>query len=129
MSLSYSLIVTSPLYAKQGSATAVNFAEALIAQGHRLETVFFYLDGVTNALATSLPASDEVDIHRRWLTIKQRANCELLVCSAAAYRRGVLDHEQAEQVGLCANMSRQFSISGLAEMATAMLRVDRVVRL
>jgi len=129
MSLRYSLIVTSPLYGRQGSATALNFAKALIAEGHRLQAVFFYLDGVSNALATSFPTSDEINIHQQWLVLKQQANCDLLVCSAAAYRRGILDHEQAQQLGLSANMSSQFTVSGLAEMATVMLSADRVVHL
>ncbi len=129
MRLNYTLIVTSPLYGKQGSASALNFATALVAEGHRLQTVFFYLDGVTNALLSSLPASDETNIHQQWLALKQQTNCQLLVCGAAAYRRGVIDQEQSELTGVTATMDAQFVISGLAEMAAAMLSADRVIRL
>ncbi|MDO6687420.1 MULTISPECIES: sulfurtransferase complex subunit TusD [unclassified Agarivorans] len=130
MSLSYTLVVTSPLYGKQGSATALNFANSLVAEGHQLKTVFFYLDGVTNSLSTSLPASDEVDIHQCWIELKNNSGCELLVCSAAAYRRGVVAKEDLENQAVESfNMSHQFAMSGLAEMATAMLSSDRVVQL
>ncbi|GAD04301.1 sulfurtransferase complex subunit TusD [Agarivorans albus] len=129
MSLTYTLVVTSPLYGKQGSASALNFANALIEAGHQIKTVFFYLDGVSNGLSTSLPASDEVNIHQHWLDIKKASACSLLVCSAAAYRRGVIGQEEAAVNQLPANMHNEFNMSGLAEMATAMLSSDRVVHL
>ncbi|MGY5450793.1 sulfurtransferase complex subunit TusD [Agarivorans sp. MS3-6] len=130
MSLSYTLVVTSPLYGRQGSATALNFANALVAQGHQIKTVFFYLDGVSNAMQTGLPASDEVNIHALWLKLKQSSACELLVCSAAAYRRGVITQQDADLNALGAwSMSQHFTMSGLAEMSAAMLGSDRVVHL
>ncbi|WP_432454740.1 MULTISPECIES: sulfurtransferase complex subunit TusD [unclassified Agarivorans] len=128
--LNYALVVTSPLYGRQGSATALNLANAIVQQGHALNTVFFYLEGVSNAIVSALPASDEVDFHQAWLDLKVRANCELLVCSAAAYRRGVVTQQDAQNHGLESwSMSEHFSMSGLAEMSMAMLAADRVVQL
>ncbi|CAK8740128.1 Sulfurtransferase TusD [Sodalis praecaptivus] len=41
MSLNYCLMVTGPAYGNQRASSALQFAQALLACGHRLGTVFF----------------------------------------------------------------------------------------
>ncbi len=45
----YTLLVTGPAYGTQHASSALLFARALLAQGHQLESVFFYREGVLNA--------------------------------------------------------------------------------
>lgn len=40
-SLSYCLLVTGPAYGTQQASSAYQFAQTLIAMGHKLNTVFF----------------------------------------------------------------------------------------
>ncbi|WP_026972358.1 sulfurtransferase complex subunit TusD [Aliagarivorans marinus] len=122
----YTLIVTSPVYGHQGSATALNLARAVLEEGHTLHAVFFYQEGVSNALATTMPAGDEIDMVKQWQQLKADSACQLLVCSAAAQRRGVLGQEEGEQRDIIID---GFEQTGLAEMSIAMLEADKVVRL
>lgn len=45
----FALMVTGPAYGTQQSSSAWQFANALLAEGHELASVFFYREGVYNA--------------------------------------------------------------------------------
>ncbi|MCA7000609.1 sulfurtransferase complex subunit TusD [Dickeya solani] len=127
--LSYCLLVTGPAYGTQQASSAFQFAQALLAQGYRLQSVFFYREGVLNANQLTAPASDEFDLVRAWQQLTQTHQVELNVCVAAALRRGVTDAQQAEQLQLAgANLQPGFTLSGLGELSQSVLRCDRVVQ-
>ena len=63
----YVLQVTQPLYGGQGSALAVQLAQALLENGHQLDQIFFYREGVYNGNAFSYPANDEINILLEYL--------------------------------------------------------------
>lgn len=120
----YSLLVTGPAYGTQQSASALLFAQALLAAGHQLSSVFFYGEGVHNANAFTSPASDEADIVRAWQKLQQEQGVALQVCIAAAMRRGV---SQAQQDS-ADNLQPGFELSGLGALAEAALSCDRLVQ-
>ncbi|MEI7064802.1 sulfurtransferase complex subunit TusD [Dickeya chrysanthemi] len=127
--LSYCLLVTGPAYGTQQASSAFQFAQALVAQGHRLQSVFFYREGVLNANQFTAPANDEFDLVRAWQQLAQTHQVALNVCVAAASRRGVTDAQQAEQLHLPgANLQPGFTLSGLGELSQSILRCDRVVQ-
>ncbi|WP_033570868.1 sulfurtransferase complex subunit TusD [Dickeya undicola] len=127
--LSYCLLVTGPAYGTQQASSALQFAQALLAQGYRLQSVFFYREGVLNANQLTAPASDEFDLVRAWQQLAQTHQVALNVCVAAALRRGVTDMQQAEQLQLAgANLQPGFTLSGLGELSQSVLRCDRVVQ-
>lgn len=127
--LSYCLLVTGPAYGTQQASSALQFAQALLAAGHRLQSVFFYREGVLNANQLTAPANDEFDVVRAWQRLGQAHQAALNVCVAAALRRGVTDDQQARQLGLAgANLQAGFSLSGLGELAQSVLSCDRVVQ-
>ena len=129
MSLSFALLVTGPAYGSQQATSAWQFANALIEKGHRLESVFFYREGVHNANSLVSPASDEFDLVRSWRELSQRHSVALNVCVAAALRRGVMDAQEAERQNRTVdNLQPGFRLSGLGELAQAMLTVDRVIQ-
>ncbi len=68
----YTLLVTGPAYGTQHASSALLFARALLAQGHQLESVFFYREGVLNANQLSAPASDEVGHGARLAAVARR---------------------------------------------------------
>ncbi len=129
MSLRYALVVNGSAYGTQASRQAFQFAQALIEQGHSLQKVFFYQDGVLNASALILPANDEFDLTKAWQTLASQHKVELETCVAAALRRGVISEEEAKQHGKQQhNLAQGFKQAGLGGLATALLTFDRVIQ-
>ena len=127
--LSYCLLVTGPAYGTQQASSALQFAQALLAEGHRLKSVFFYREGVLNANQLTSPANDEFDLVRAWQQLGETHQVALNVCVAAALRRGVTDAQQATQLNLVgANTQPGFVLSGLGELAQSVLTCDRVIQ-
>lgn len=129
MSLSFAIIVTTPAYGAQGGRSALQFIHAALRKKHRIQGVFFYLDGVTHASSLLCPASDEFDIHSAWLDLATSQAIPLYLCVAAGLRRGIVDQENAVEHGQTAwNVNPPFDIAGLGQLAELMLTSDRVVR-
>ncbi|ALX92958.1 MULTISPECIES: sulfurtransferase complex subunit TusD [Serratia] len=127
--LNYCLLVTGPAYGTQQASSAWQFAQALLAAGHRITSVFFYREGVLNANQLTSPASDEFDLVRAWVALAQQHGVELNVCVAAALRRGVTDEQEAAQLALvAANLQPGFTLSGLGSLAEAALSNDRLIQ-
>ncbi|WP_431224698.1 sulfurtransferase complex subunit TusD [Serratia sp. L9] len=127
--LNYCLLVTGPAYGTQQASSAWQFAQSLLAAGHRITSVFFYREGVLNANQLTSPANDEFDLVRAWVTLAQQHTVELNVCVAAALRRGVADRQEASQLQLlAANLQPGFTLSGLGALAEAALSCDRLVQ-
>ena len=124
----YSILVTGAPYGTQQASAAYQFALALLARGHQLVSVFFYREGVLNGNQLSSPASDEFDLVRAWQQLSAAHQVELNVCVAAALRRGVIDHDEATQHELQANLQSGFSLTGLGSLAEASLSCDRLVQ-
>ena len=129
MALSFALLVCGAPYGTESAAQAYLFARELIAQGHTLQKVFFYQEGVLNANVLTSPANDEQNLVAAWVTLASEYGVELDVCVAAALRRGVLDVHEADAAGLSvANVEVPFVLSGLGQLAEAALGVDRLVQ-
>lgn len=125
----FALMVTGPAYGTQQASSALLFARAVLAEGHTLDSIFFYREGVYNANQLTSPASDEVDLVRCWQALHQKHGVALHICIASALRRGVTDAEQAQTQGLSAsNLQPGFTLTGLGALAEAALTADRVVQ-
>lgn len=125
----FAILVTGPAYGTQQASSALQFSQAVIMQGHTLESVFFYREGVHNANVLTSPASDEFNVVQAWQQLHQQHGVELHICVAAALRRGVTDEEQATQLGLPShNLQPGFTLSGLGALAQATLTCDRTVQ-
>ncbi|PSV36535.1 sulfurtransferase complex subunit TusD [Photobacterium sp. GB-210] len=129
MSLTYAIVVNGPAYGNQTSRSAYQFARALIEEGHVLQRVFFYQDGVLNGSALTAPASDEFDLVAAWQALAKMHNVELQTCVAAALRRGIVSEQEAEQNQLSAvNLADGFEQAGLGGLAEVLLTADRVIQ-
>ncbi|NWC63588.1 sulfurtransferase complex subunit TusD [Cedecea sp. P7760] len=125
----FALMVTGPAYGTQQASSALLFARALLAEGHMLESVFFYREGIYNANQLTAPANDEVDLVREWQSLSSQHGVALHICVAAALRRGVTDEEQAKSLGLhVSNLQPGFTLSGLGALAEAALTCERMVQ-
>lgn len=112
----------------QASDSAYHFIKAAIRKGHQVLRVFFYHDGVLNALPDSAPPTDERNLVQRWSELARTHQLDLVVCVSAAQRRGVFRAESsnagpAEQ----AKLADGFRIAGLGLMMEAVLDADRLV--
>ncbi|MEM6161116.1 sulfurtransferase complex subunit TusD [Erwinia sp. P6884] len=125
----FTLLVTGPAYGTQQASSAYQFAQALLAGGHELESVFFYREGVLNASTLTSPANDEFHLTAAWQTLHQEKGIALNICVAAALRRGVTDEQEAENQGLpAANLADGFQLTGLGALAEAALSCERLVQ-
>lgn len=114
---SFLVIVHSDHYANQSSRSALKFVSAAIKNGHQVEGVFFYQQGVLHASHSADVPSDELDTRQGFIELNKQHNIELLVCVTAAEKRGTAQNHQHE-----------FTIAGLAEMASISSEVDRIVQ-
>lgn len=124
----YALLVLEAPWSRQSSHTALRFAQALVARGHEVARVFFYADGVQAGSSLMTPPQDELDITTAWRELALEHGIELVVCIAAALRRGVLDSTERDRYGRpAANLDPAFVLSGLGQLADAAINADRVV--
>lgn len=89
-SLTYCLVVTGPHYGTEQASSAYLFANALLEKGHQIAQIFFYREGVVNANRLVLPANDEFDLPKAWITLAKRHQIPLHVCVVTHYVEGSL---------------------------------------
>ena len=115
-------------YTHQASDTAYQFTRAALAAGHEVIRVFFYHDGVNNGTRMTTPPQDERHIVNRWSELGSQHSLDLVVCVAAAQRRGILDADEAKRHGKDGdNLADGFRISGLGQLIEASIEADRLV--
>jgi tRNA 2-thiouridine synthesizing protein D len=115
-------------YTHEASVTALNFIKAALEKGHEIFRVFFYHDGVNNGTNFATPPQDDINIQKEWSEIAAANNIDLVVCVAAAQRRGIVDEGEMERNGKSGmNIMDGFRISGLGQLIEAGIECDRLV--
>lgn len=110
------------------SMSALNFARAVVDEGHQLYRVFFYHAGASVANALAIREQDEPNLPQQWLALASEYEVELAVCVAAAQRRGVLSAaEQQRYLMPAASALNGFTIVGLGQMLEAAITADHFV--
>ena len=126
--MKFSIQINEGPYQHQASDTAYQFAKAVIAAGHEVFRVFFYHDGVNNATRLAVPPQDDRNISAQWTELAKANDLDMVVCIAAAQRRGLMDADEAKRQGLDAdNIAEGFRISGLGQLIEAGIESDRLV--
>lgn len=126
--MKFGILVNAGPYTHQASDTAYHFAEAALKKGHTVVRVFFYHDGVNNGTRLSVPPQDDRNITARWAALAEKYGLDMVLCVAAAQRRGLLDADQARRAGKDAdNMAPEFKISGLGQLIEAGIQADRLM--
>ncbi|MCF3595854.1 sulfurtransferase complex subunit TusD [Rhodobacteraceae bacterium LMO-12] len=122
------VVISEGPYTHQAADTAYRFVKAAIAKGHEVPRVFFYHDGVNVGTRLSVPPQDERNIQKNWTELAAEHGTDLVVCIAAAQRRGVLDENEAKRQGKDAdNIAEGFRISGLGQLIEMGIQTDRLV--
>ena len=111
------ILVNEGPFTHQASDSAYLFTKAALEKGHEVVRVFFYHDGVNNSNKFADPPSDDRNLVALWSDLAKDYGIELVVCVAAAMRRGINDEVLAEG----------FKISGLGQLVEAGIVGDKLV--
>lgn len=126
--MKFGIVVSEGPYTHQASDTAYNFAKSALESGHEVSRVFFYHDGVNVGTRLSVPPQDERNIQQNWTALAKEHDIDLVICIAAAQRRGLLDENEAKRHGKDAsNIADGFRISGLGQLIEMGIQSDRVM--
>ena len=126
--MKFGVLVNEGPYQHQAADSAYQFARAALEAGHEIFRVFFYHDGVHNGSRLTAPPQDDRNIVERWSELAEKHGIDLVLCVAAAQRRGVLDADEAKRHGKDAdNIAPGFRISGLGQLIEASIQADRMV--
>jgi len=123
-----SILVNEGPYQHQSADSAIQFTKAALAKGHEIFRVFFYHDGVNNGTRFAVPPQDDRNITEQWTALAEEHKLDLVICIAAAQRRGILDENEAKRQGKDGNnIAPGFRISGLGQLIEAGIQSDRLV--
>jgi len=126
--MKFTIMINEGPYQHQSADSALQFARAVLAQGHEIFRVFFYHDGVNNGTRLSVPPADDRLIQKEWSELSKEHDLDLVLCIAAAQRRGIMDASEAERQGLDANnIIDGFRISGLGQLIEGGIQAERTV--
>ena len=115
--MKFGILINEGPYQHQATDSAYLFAKAALAKGHQISRVFFYHDGVNNSTKLTEPPQDDRNIVHRWSKLAEDHQVDLVVCVAAALRRGIKDELLAPG----------FRISGLGQLVEVGIQADRLV--
>jgi tRNA 2-thiouridine synthesizing protein D len=115
--MKFAVLVNEGPFTHQASDSAYHFVKAAIDKGHQVARVFFYHDGVNNGAKLSSPQADDRNIVKLWGELAKAHGLDLVICVAAALRRGIKDDVLAEG----------FRISGLGQLIEVGMEADRLV--
>ena len=126
--MKFGVVISEGPYTHQAADSAYHFVKAALARGHEVPRVFFYHDGVNVSTRLSVPPQDERNIQQNWTALAREHEIDMVVCIAAAPRRGLLDENEARRQGKDAdNIAEGFRISGLGQLIEMGIQTDRLV--
>ena len=115
--MKFAILITEGPFTHQASDSAYRFTAAALARGHDIYRVFFYSDGVYNSNKLSEPQTDDRNLVSLWSRLGKDHDIDLVVCVAAALRRGIKDEV----------LEDGFRISGLGQLVEAGIQADRLI--
>lgn len=126
--MKYTILVNAGPYQYQAADSALQFIRAALEKGHEIFRVFFYHDGVNNGTRLTVPPADDRQIQKAWVELAEKHGVDLVICIAAAQRRGIMDADEAKRQRLDANnIAPGFRLSGLGQLVEGSLQSDRVI--
>lgn len=123
-----SILIYGAPQSSQSVHTAYRFTHAALHAGHTIHRVFFYGESVHTASLIAAPPRDEANIFELWKSLASEHNLDLVVCIAAALKRGVLDAAEAKRHEKPQfNLEAPFVLSGLGQLSEAAIVSDRLI--
>ena len=124
----FSILIYGSAHNSQSVHSAYRFTDSVLHSGHQIHRVFFYGESVHAASILSAPPRDELNIHQLWRDLAETHQIDIVVCIAAALKRGVMNEAEARRHEK-ANFNTQapFELSGLGQLSEAAIISDRLV--
>ncbi len=113
--MKFSLQINASPYHSAASLTAYHFAVEVLAQQHEIYRIFFYHDGIYNALKSANPPDDEISIFKNWSELALKHELDLVICISGAQRRGLTVE----------NIASGFRLGGLGQLLESTILADR----
>ncbi len=124
----FTLVITGAPYSSQAPQSALHFARAALEQGHSIDRVFLYGDGVHLASSLATPPSDETNWSQVWAEFLEHHGIPGVACIASALRRGLVDEKEQARYELASeNLRSPFTIAGLGEWVEGQTRSFRTL--
>jgi tRNA 2-thiouridine synthesizing protein D len=125
--MKYTLAIHGAPYASQSAQHGLALAQALLAQEHIIERVFFFHEGVYQALSTRVVPQGEEDLLSKWQELGQHG-VELAVCIAGGIKRGVISEEERQRYEKqSSSLAEHFTLVGLGQLISAINETDRYI--
>ncbi len=126
--MKFSLAIYGAPYSSQASLSALRFTRAALDQGHDIYRLFFYGDGVHNGSSFAAPPQDRPQLPEAWQQLAEEHQIDMVICVAAALRRGILNPAEAERYQKSGdNLLSGFEVSGLGQLLDASVHSDRLI--
>ena len=126
--MKFAIQVNEGPYNHEAPVSALKFVRAAVDAGHEIFRVFFYHDGVNNGTRYTTPPQDDINIVNAWSELAEKHSMDLVVCVAAAQRRGIVDEGEQQRNGKDGNnIAAGFRISGLGQLIEAGIQSERLV--
>lgn len=110
------------------SRRALRFSQEVLASKHEIVRLFFYHDGIYNAVNSLVIPQDELDIHKEWQSFIEENKLDAVVCIAAALRRGQLDATETKRYKKVAtSITPPWQLAGLGQLHEAIQESDRFI--
>ena len=83
---------------------------------------------MNNGTRLAIPPQDDRNLPELWQSLAREHKVDLVLCVAAAQRRGLLDEDEAKRSGKDTNnIASGFRISGLGQLIEAGIQSDRLL--
>tara|TARA_B100001063_G_C16580482_1_gene460493 strand:- start:278 stop:670 length:393 start_codon:yes stop_codon:yes gene_type:complete len=126
--MSISILVLGAPFESEACYTAFRYTKAALESDVSVERVFFYQSGIHTASNLTCVPRDEFDLYSAWQNLTKEYSLDIVVCIAAAARRGLIDNSEAKRHNKTAsNMSEHFELSGLGQLVEAIATTDKLI--
>ena len=126
--MSIAILILGAPFNSEACYTAFRYVKAALETNIKVERVFFYQSAVHTASSLSCTPRDEYNLYTAWQDLKKSYHLDLVVCIAAAARRGIIDESEAKRHNKVAhNMSSDFELSGLGQLIEAIAATDKLI--
>lgn len=125
--MKYTLAIHGAPYASHSAHQAIALTQALLRQRHTIVRIFFFHEGVYQALSTRAAPQGEIDLLEQWQQLSEQG-IELAVCIASGIKRGILDKEEKARYDKSSiTLAGHFTLVGLGQLISAINESDRYI--
>lgn len=126
--MKFAIAIYAPPSSQDQARAALEFAEAVVSQGHNIYRLFFFNDGVLNGVALESGTGTEPPLWQRWQRLVQAHNLDAVVCVTSAKKRGVVGQDATQSPDSpCLPVADGFTIGGLGQLIDAAVNADRMI--